>query len=557
MLLTTCEMTTLRWSAQLAVLLAASCGRGAPLGARLGGGTGDASADAVASGHAGTTGGGAAGISSGFAGASGGAGETTSGAGGAAGVVGVGGGGSGQGPAPISGEAGGTFGASCSWSNPACGDALCGNGKRDTCISGSCRITEVCDGTDLGGQTCTSRGFGSGTQRCSATCSWSEDCRDCMPPSGGFVGCVDAPSVDTSNSVPGIGATETAVGLAWNGGSSTDEFRNLRFAILSPSLEAQTGVVTLEPATPGAPLPLRAVMGTAVAPLGTGWLVAAAGEPTVFVHAVDANGQDLGRTNIAEVAPDTFQWPGAITLAPRADGGPLVVWASPKFVRAAVIAADGRSASAPIELPLDTTNPTRSVSAAFVAGAFYVIYPQASSLRLVRVDVDGTVTKVADLIDQLAAAPFLAAGVNELRLSYLGTPPGAKPVGDQSAPDPTVMTATDPRARFWAVLWRRLSLAGATLAGPVVVGSGPDWVGPSPIGAAGDDSVIMVGGTDELQLGVARVSPAGVVTGPIPFAKDPYRVRFSRMARRGPDLIATWLSPQGSRPDIELARFTY
>src|SRR4029077_19328159 len=72
-----------------------------------------------------------------------------------------------------------------------CGAAACGNNVRDTCPTtpppGSFCIpprtapTETCDGTDLGGATCASLGYGSGTLGCLSWCEFDPSgCSECL-----------------------------------------------------------------------------------------------------------------------------------------------------------------------------------------------------------------------------------------------------------------------------------------------------------------------------------------------------------------------------------------
>ena len=72
------------------------------------------------------------------------------------------------------------FGACTKVDEPAAVCAgLCGNGRADSCLVGGgggpgpgpTQVTEACDGADLGGKTCESKGYLGGLLRCSATCT--------------------------------------------------------------------------------------------------------------------------------------------------------------------------------------------------------------------------------------------------------------------------------------------------------------------------------------------------------------------------------------------------
>lgn len=393
-----------------------------------------------------------------------------------------------------------------------------------------------------------SHGFGAGTLSCSTRCTVkTAACTECVPGVAAVTSC--GHPIDPGNfhwpTTPSLAGSDGAVALAWTHFLSELRY-TLSLAVIEPTDDEPT-VIGLEGFDDDTPPPLlRSNMGTAVAPLGAGgWLVATAGEPEVVARAVSADGAVLSRTTLDTIAADTFDWPRAdIVVAPRA-AGPLVVWSRKTWIRAAVIAADGRSATPTFALPLDGRSITSTPTAVFTGGAFYVGYTtsgiQEQSLRLVRVASDGTVTKLADLEPtEHTKYPYLAAGTDDLRLSYVGPPPGAL------AP---------------SVLWRRVSLNGATLAGPTVVGTAPGWNGPSPVAAAGGDTMVLVGGREGHTLGLARVALDGTISQPAAvIAKSPYELQPHGLVRRGAELVATWsatrINDLDGAPRIGLARIT-
>src|SRR5204862_6762351 len=98
----------------------------------------------------------------------------------------------------------------------------------------------------------------------------------------------------------------------------------LRFARRSPSLTLMT-FMSLDGNS--GPSYFNSLTGTAVAPLPSGWVVAACDVPEIYVHAVDAQGQDGGRVVVSASTAnlDSCVWPPPI-LAARPGEGPLMLW---------------------------------------------------------------------------------------------------------------------------------------------------------------------------------------------------------------------------------------
>src|SRR6187549_3626549 len=110
-------------------------------------------------------------------------------------------------------------------------------------------------------------------------------------------------------------------------------------------------------------------VGAAVAPLSTGWVVAIAGDPEVFVHVLDASGHSIARIVVDLLAP--FASFGAPILVSRPGGGPLLVWPTDMGVRATVLSADGRSFTPPITLPAPNALSYSPIGATYLSGDFY------------------------------------------------------------------------------------------------------------------------------------------------------------------------------------------
>jgi hypothetical protein len=400
----------------------------------------------------------------------------------------------------------------------------------------------TCDDASACGASCVALGYGSGVLACGAGCAQDTTaCDECTPLAGALVGCradVDDPGEVYRGDFPSLAATNSAVAMVWRRPIPEGQAK-LTFTLLSPDLT----VVNQQDVggTAVAPLNHRQVMGTAVAPLPSGWVVAVAGEPEVFALALDPSGEDAGRVTLETVEGDHFDYATTMTLVPRPDGGPLAIWTAVQSIRVAVVAADGLSATAPVELPFDKGGGLSGPSGAYVGGAFYVVYsafsavPAERSVRLVRIDVDGHVSKVADLLPgEPTAQVSLAAGTNDLRLSYVGT-------GSASADGP--------------VLWRRLGLDGATLAGPTTLGAFPPaFERASPLVATGDHTVVLVPGRDRLSLGIARISPTGAIAEPVQtFARTPNELRKYGLVRRGAEAVAFWHVPSSAGGRIGVA----
>jgi hypothetical protein len=536
------------------VLMASGCG-GRPSPAQGDAGAMDAMRTVGAAGAsaAGTVGGagnaGAAGASGGAAGAHGDAGLGE--AGDVGGLAGTGGslagiGGAAGEPAPVCVNQPGQA--------PACGAALCGNGKRDRCLVTACSDGtvsspgETCDTADLNGASCLVDGWGSGEMRCTATCALDRSaCNSCLPLSTSLLACGVAP-VETPNIVWfQIAATDAEVGLAWSAldGRARPMVRTLSFARLSPTL-ASLGVTTLEMGTPEsdtAPY-FQAVV---VAPRATGWIVTATtvkADPTItdggvgelFFHALDAAGKDLGRVFVDKVSDPMFAL-RFVTVAPRPNGAPLIVWGGEHLIRAAVIAADGRSAGKPVDVSIAGLMNVEASNAVFFGDAFYVVYSGtdmetfAGVTRLVRFDAGAAKTFDLSLEGRLVELA-LAAGSNELRLTYHG--PGAT-------------ADSDPVTRL-----QRFTPVGSAVGTPINLR-------PSAMGLVGigDSSVIFASDVVGNTIGFERFSSTGAaVTDLRNIAKFPPNASVTNFtaAGRGREVVGAWL--EGTPSVIKLVRIS-
>src|SRR5262245_61142954 len=204
-----------------------------------------------------------------------------SGAGGAAGVVGSAGF---SGRAGISGAVGrgATGGATCTFGGITltrpdnCGAAVCGNGVRDTCTwdsaCGAMTIAEYCDGLDMGGSSCSQRGYASGPIGCSVDCTLDlSACSECMTAIG--VRCADAPVTITElvedRLALRLAATDDEVALLW---VQHDRLNTptVQLARLTPDLQL-LGSTRIDDARLGYSSAIWPAMGVAASP--SGWIV--------------------------------------------------------------------------------------------------------------------------------------------------------------------------------------------------------------------------------------------------------------------------------------------
>ena len=201
------------------------------------------------------------------------------------------------------------------------------------------QFTEACDGENFGTDSCTVRGYGSGALTCESSCTVNAtSCSDCG--AGSHIASCGPMPLDIAPFLAkvAIAATDTEIGVAWIASG-------ISFARFSAdtTLLTQTHIADTVFDSSSA----YGVLGVGTLPAG--WVVAAAAQPELFIHALDATGKDLGRTRV-EGSPIYFE-PSLPTFASRPGGGPLLVWDGATKLRATIVAADGRSVSTPVDLP--------------------------------------------------------------------------------------------------------------------------------------------------------------------------------------------------------------
>jgi hypothetical protein len=260
----------------------------------------------------------------------------------------------------------------------------------------------------------------------------------------------------------------------------------------------------------------------------------------VFVRSFDAAGAPVARTIVDVITHDTLH--SLPSLTSRPNGGPLLIWSLPGALRAAVIAADGRSATPPFDLTATDGN-TSQPSAAYVGDAFYVahsIFNAATDqpqLHLIRVEVDGRISRQFDALPaQPVYDPILVTGADDLRVVYAGTSPPAFT---------DILTA----------LWQRIDAAGGPATPPVMLAADP-YNSRFGLGIAyGRDTVVLlVSSYPESWMGIVRLASDGGLVMPlrkIAMNGEQNMGWNHQIVRRGSDAIVSWMSSDGK---LQLAR---
>ena len=493
--------------------------------------------------------------------AQGGTGGTAgTGSGGTAGTGGIGGIG-GRGGAGVGGMMGGaggwpscvaggflalSGGPGCVPAAPACG-AACGNGQRDSCTVSTpgCTTrtdTEPCDGADLGGVSCTSLGYGSGSLVCTSTCVLNKNgCDDCMPVGNELLSCGKPPFDAGSTTMFALASSASEIGIAWLHDVAYGQ-AVLSFARLSRQLEVISSSTVWQGDDTGSCSSQWQRM--AVAPLPSGWVVAVDGDPEVFAFALDATGQPVARTLVDQGRPNFANIVATPLLVPRPDGGPLLVWhhisGSP---RAVLIATDGRTASAPIDLPVTAYPLSNSpIGAVYLDGRFHLLAHHmpaggagpSKGLTLVHLGSDGAIESSADILpDETISIAGVGAGAADIRVVYAATDPTAQ-----------AMPTDD-------VLFRRIDSTGNPLTAAVRIGQRADLIVSSPMIALGGDTVFLHRPDSYAKVSWMRLDPAGGPRAQGVIASVPFQLYQHDLVQNGSEMLAGWV---GNTATLKLAR---
>jgi len=431
---------------------------------------------------------------------------------------------------------------------PVCG-ASCGNGRIDTCvatIAPQCFplvLREECDGDDLGRASCAELGFPSGKLVCDKFCSAAagKGCSECVPDAPAVVSCGAIPPLASPYlSSYAIAATDSEVGLA-EVGYNDFSGATISFRRLTPNLDTASSTTVLDTLRPG-PLAGAYLDGVALAPMPSGWMIASCVAGHLLLFTVDTAGVNSARPPLP-VSDNGCAY--SMLLAARPGGGALLVWTAGYGVSAALIAADGQSAGTPFDIVAPPTGNAGAYDAAWVGDAFNVavaafVPPDYNrALRVVRVDVNGTLTTRDRLMDEFEDMPRIARGAPDTRVTYVAQ---------------EEFGGTD-------VQWRRFGSAGEPLAAALLAEASSDstYYAQSPAVAFGDDTLVLLAAVGQgSSVSITRVGPDGqILTRPYDISRAPnYRVYNHDMVRRGPDAIVSWLSYDGVAAQIGLARIT-
>lgn len=444
-------------------------------------------------------------------------------------------------------SSGGTGGSTCSTGTaapPACGTALCGNAKVDTCNDcpdggwggyppggpggPACQNNaEDCDGSALGGESCTSLGFSGGTLGCTTACRFdTAACARCVPPGGHLTACDESVASAKAPTSLAIAATAQEIGLAWISRSSGGP--QVWFARFKPdlSLIGKSG-----------PVAANCPSQVALAVRPGGWVLATSGYgQAVELFAIDATGKVTQEKTVAA------EGRGAV-FGERQGGSPLLVWIEQgsKSLGAAVVSADGISTSPPVSIPMPGGLVDSFVSSAFVGDGFLVAARASNRVVVGRVSGDGSTTgTVTQPVPDNTEVPALASTGSEARMVY------------EHFNQPTI-----------TMEMVRLDKSGKALASPVVIGSAPDYYNNAYPVADGADTLVVMGsytGTvyQAKHLDVVRVDGSGKkIWGPQTIATDPTMLTGYGAVMSGTGLVSAFIEGGSTYPvGLGLARMT-
>jgi hypothetical protein len=306
-----------------------------------------------------------------------------------------------------------------------------------------------------------------------------------------------------------LAATEQEIAVAWFSGTNSGYREPLRFTRFAPDLtrlsETESGFASARPEA------------LAMVPYPDGWVVAVEHDendamgvpiPAVELHTFDRAGAYRGRARRIEGASAPF-------LASRPSGAPLLAYAiprngAPNEVMVSVLSSDLAGGTAPLALGQAFSAST----AAFVGDAFLVPIVVGPSVRVTRIELDGT--RVAPTHD----------------------------VGYGTFDEHVAMTSAGPLLYFYENNGEGFSFLVSLDAQGV-----PKSTAKVPTSGYRVDGMLGIGSDVVIASregdGLKRLSPSGAEVWQQPIAAYPGFLGAYRIAQRGPDLVVGWVSGEG------------
>ncbi|HTQ04976.1 MAG TPA: hypothetical protein VMI54_14020 [Polyangiaceae bacterium] len=228
-------------------------------------------------------------------------------------------------PSDVCTCAGDDLPACCATLRPDAPPCQCGNGVIDSCAgkADSGRV-DACDGTDLGGQSCASLGYVSGTLLCSDACSFDTSGCDYCPIAPLLPGCAQPYTDNDDIELVALAANGDELAVAFVTGTSKDGYdgtTSVRLGLLDAHLNPVSSVAT--------ELPYASSL--SLAPTPDGWLLLV---ESVDYEAADAPPNGVVQTLLSFDETGTLRGTVAFhgrrngMLVPRDGAEPLYVFAT-------------------------------------------------------------------------------------------------------------------------------------------------------------------------------------------------------------------------------------
>ncbi len=401
---------------------------------------------------------------------------------------------------------------------PVCepGPAVCGNGVADSCPechrcgdAGVCCTprSEPCDGSDLGGATCASVGYGGGTLACEPGCTFAV--RGCDPCNHDprIAACRRAGGSDGGASSLALAtAADGTVALAWVTNGTT-----LHFARVDESLGLVGERVVGEPPCVGGQ-----AAEVLLASADAGWFLSASTGERTNLFVLDAAGS-------VRAAPAPIVGVAAFDLAARPGGPPLLVAGT--FDRVEAILLDGAGGVVTRTPLFSPSFPAERGSTVWVGDGFLSAVRAENDVAIARIEADGRLTRTTVVGDGETEAPQLA---------WTGT--GARITWSDFTSTPTMF-------------WQALDHAGQPTSPAVALGAPGENFARAPIGASGQDSLVLLPGYSGLvtfaeRVAVVRLGPTGAPLGSeLRVDAQPSGHQSWALVSHGGGAVVAWLDP--------------